>query len=423
MTFSNGSTFLDPTQTYRGRDHYSKQTHELRLSSPSDNKWKLTAGLFYERQTDRIWADYIIPGLANAGYAVPKCGDDVFCTRVNRVDRDYAGFIDGSYDLLPSLTIAAGIRYFKTKNSLGGFSGLQSTVTDPTKGCVATSDPVLPCQLFDNTVSQDGETHRVNLTWRVQPDVMVYGTYSTGFRPGGINRRVGVNPYKADKLNNFEVGLKSQLFDRLLTLNLAAFYEEWKDLQYGLSSAGSVGVISTYNAGTAHIKGVEGDITLRKGRFTLSGSATYIDAKLVTNFCPIDSTGNPDCTAGVSAPAGTPLPIQPKFKGNISARYGFDLGAMAAYVQGTVNHQSGTRSYLTDVEANLLGSTSAFTTADFSVGANYGHYSFELFVQNAFDERGILSLNTVCVPTICGAYARAYPTKPRLWGIKAGWRY
>lgn len=414
---------IDPTQTYRGRDNYTKQTHELRISSPAGERYKLTAGVFYERQTDFIKADYIIPGLASipGGLAVPTCGDDIFCTRVNRIDRDYAGFVDASFDILPNLTVNGGIRYFKTKNSLAGFSGFASTVGSP--DCPATTGPY-PCLLFDKTVEETGETHKVNLTWKIDPDKMLYATYSTGFRPGGINRRVGVNPYKSDKLDNFEVGFKSQLLDRTLTFNVAAFYENWKSLQYGLAAFGSVGVISTYNAGDAHIYGVEGDFNWRIGALTLAGSATYIDAKLVTDFCPIDTTGNPNCSGGnIAAPKGTRLPIQPKFKGGLSARYAYPVGSVDAYVQAGVNHQSGTRSNLNDLEAGLLGDTKGFTTVDAAIGGKWGNYTFELFAQNLFDERGILSVNTVCVPTICGAYARSYPIKPQMFGVKAGWRY
>jgi len=425
--FNEDGSILDPTQSYRGRDHYTKHSEELRFSSPSGGRWHLTAGLFFERQSDRIWADYFVPGLAatGMGITVPKCAtDDIFCTRVNRIDRDYAGFVDGSYDLMPNLTVNAGIRYFVTRNSLSGFSGFASTTGDPTS-CAPSADPNMPCLLFDKTIQQDGETHKLNLTWKFEPTAMVYATYSTGFRPGGINRRVGVNPYKADTLDNFEVGLKTQMFNRMLTLNVAAFYEDWKNLQYGLTSAGAVGVISTYNAGTAHIKGIEGDFTLRAGPVTFSGSGTYVDAKLVTAFCPIAPSGNPDCSDPdtVAAGIGTPLPIQPKFKGNVSARYSFPLGKADGYAQVSVGHQSGTRSYLTDVEADLLGSTSGFTTVDFSIGGKFGNYSVEAFLQNAFDERGILSLNTACVPTICGAYARAYPIKPQQFGLKLSARY
>ncbi len=416
-------TNLDPTQGYRGRDRYTKQTHELRVSSPAGDRFRVTAGLFFERQTDRIWADYIIPGLAAipGGFAVPKCGDDIFCTRVNRIDRDYAGFLDLSYDILPNLTLNGGIRAFKTRNSLSGFSGFASTVGTPT--CPANTDPVLPCLLFDKTVEEDGETHKANLTWRITDDAMVYATYSTGFRPGGINRRTGVLPYKSDTLENFEIGAKTQFLDRRLTLNVALFLENWNDLQFGLSSAGALGVISTYNAGNAQIKGFEGDFTLQLDDFTLSGSATYVDAKLTTDFCPIGAGGNPVCSLGVAAPRGTQLPIQPEFKGGLTARYRFDLGEAKAFIQTAANFQSGTRSYLTDVEAALLGPTSSFSTVDVAVGADWGSWNFQAYVQNVFDERGILSINTVCVPNICGAFARNYPIKPRLFGLKVGYRY
>ncbi|MDR7101636.1 TonB-dependent receptor [Croceicoccus sp. BE223] len=417
---------IDPTQTYRGFDKYTKQTHELRLSSPSGNRWQLIAGVFVARQTDRINADYIIPGLAASpyGYAVPGCGDDIFCTRVFRVDRDKAAFLDLTFDITPALSINGGIRYFRTKNSLSGFSGTAGTVAN-TDLCPPSSDPDLPCDLFDKTVKEDGETHKLNLTYKIDPDAMIYATYSTGFRPGGINRRIGVNPYMADTLDNYEVGVKTMWLDRRLTLNVTGYYEKWKDLQYGLSSAGSLGVISTYNAGNARIKGVEADFNLRVEQFNLSGAATYTDAQLTTDFCPIDASGNPACTSPdvVAAPAGTRLPIQPKFKANLTARQGFDIGEALAFVQGTVNHQSGTRSYLTDFEAGLLGSTKGFTTFDFSLGADMGRWMWEAFVQNAFDKRGILSINTVCVPSICGDFARYYPIRPRMFGVKVGTRF
>jgi outer membrane receptor for Fe3+-dicitrate len=169
------------------------------------------------------------------------------------------------------------------------------------------------------------------------------------------------------------------------------------------------------------VKGVEGDFNLQLGQLSLSGSGTYLDAKLTKGFCSYDSSTPPvpiDC-----APVGTRLPIQPQFKGNLTARYKFALGSAKAYVQATGNHQSGTRSYLTDNEAKALGSTKGFSTVDFSFGANMGKWNWEAFVQNAFDERGILSLNTVCVPSICGAFARSYPTKPQEFGIKLGTKF
>ncbi|QCI94494.1 TonB-dependent receptor [Novosphingobium sp. EMRT-2] len=413
--------YLDPTQAYHGHDSYTKQTHELRVASPSTDRLRLVAGLFFQRQTDRIVADYVIPGLAGIpnSPAVPKAGDDIFATRAYRVDRDYAAFIDGSYDITPNLTLSGGIRAFIANNTFVGFSGFASAVTQP--NCIAVSASDRVCNNFNKKAVQSGETHRANLTWRIDPERLVYVTYSTGYRPGGNNRRPGINPYQPDTLDNYEFGFKTTWFDRKLRLNGAVFYEKWKKLQYGLSPVGSAGVTNIYNAGDARVYGVEADAGLKLGNLMLSASGTYIDAKLTTNFCSIGANGNVDCTLGVVAAAkGTRLPIQPRFKGNATARYSFNIGPSSAFVQASMLHQSGTRSYLTDAEANLLGSTKGFETFDFSIGGTFSGIDIEAFVENAFDKRGVLSINTVCAPTICGAGRRYYPIKPQMFGLKFG---
>ena len=444
-TFFDGQGHnLDPTQNYSGKDIYSKLNNELRVSSPAGNSWHVTAGVFMERQTDKMFNDYSVPGLASEianpneyTTAVPGCGDDVFCTHVYRVDRDAAAFVDGSYDILPNVTIDAGIRYFSTKNSLAGFSGLASSVLTagstpvPGKSCIIGTGAFTPCQVFGDpitagTVKQTGETHKVNLSWKVTPQHLVYFTYSTGFRPGGINRITSVAPYQPDTLDNFELGAKTQWFDRALTVNMAAFIENWHKMQFGLAPPGFIGVLATYNAGNAQIKGVEGNMTLRSGGFTLSGSGTYLDAHLTTPFCNFGANGNPDCQNGLAAPAGTALPIQPQVKGTLSARYDFAVGSTKAWGQVSLNSQSKARQYLTNVPGTLtplLPDSAGFSTVDVSLGAKWRGYTIEAFVQNLFDERGVLSVNPICVPAICGAYARNYAIKPQQFGLKLSARY
>ena len=56
-------------------------------------------------------------------------------------------------------------------------------------------------------------------------------------------------------------------------------------------------------------------------------------------------------------------------------------------------------------------------------GAHWDAFRLEAFIQNAFDRRGIHSLNSVCATQICGAYARAYPVKPQKFEIKAGYDF
>jgi len=431
---SSGS-FLDPTQLYISSDKYTKQTHELRVSSPSTDRLRLVAGAYYQRQTDADRSDYLVPGLASipSSPAIPKAGDDIYLVKVYRVDRDYAMFGEASFDVTPKLTVTAGLRGFISRNSLYGFSGSLSKTKKA--NCLLTTDPGLYCANVhspDGTntphfVDQSGETHKLNLTYKFDRDHLLYATYSTGYRPGGVNRTQGAPTYQADTLINYELGFKTSWFDRRLRVNGAVFIENWKGLQYTLTSVGDNGGTNVYNAGNARVHGVEGDFSLRIiDGLTLSGAGTYIDAKLTTNFCTINATAAvrfEDCTLGIAAPAGTPLPIQPKLKGNLTARYETTVGHTKAFIQGSVNHQSSSRSYLTTNTAIGLGQVPEHTAADFSVGGEFGGWTVEAFVQNAFDTHAALSFNSACDPELCSAYARNYPVRPRLFGFKIGSKF
>lgn len=412
--------FLDPTQRYHNEQRLSKQTHELRLSSDKDQPFSFTAGLFFQRQSNRNLADYYVPGLGATDYPV-TLGDDVFTTNTQIIARDYAAFGEAYYRITPDLTLTGGIRVFRARNTLEGFSGFASNAEDA--GCTVPID-LGTCKNVDKVYKESGETHKVNLTWQVDPARMVYLTYSTGFRPGGNNRRPGINPYDADTIDNYEFGWKTSWFDRKLRINGAAYYMKWNKLQYTLAPIGAVGVVNIYNSGDARIYGAEADIQLRLGGLTLSGTGTYTDAKLTTPFCSINAVGNSDCSLGtVAAPKGARLTVQPKFKGTGTARYDFDMAGTPTLVQGTILYQGGVKNFLATVDDLAVGRTKAFTTFDFSAGAELGQIKVEAFIQNAFDKRGILSKNTFCVPTYCGPSARAYPIKPQLFGIKVSQRF
>jgi len=98
----------------------------------------------------------------------------IFATRAYRVDRDYAAFFDGSFDLTPELTLSAGLRAFIVENSLDGFSGFQSNTTNP--NCIPVDDDNRVCDNFNKVTNQSGETHRINLTWKVDQDRLLYAT-------------------------------------------------------------------------------------------------------------------------------------------------------------------------------------------------------------------------------------------------------
>jgi iron complex outermembrane recepter protein len=420
--------FLDPSQTAKLGDDYKKQSQELRFNSPADMRLRGTFGLFYQTQIDDVAADYGIVGAGAPGVTDPYpdfgtfgFGDDVFFTRVKRKDVDKAVFGEVSFDITDKLTLTGGLRWFETENSIYGFSGTLGNATSP--GCVATSRTDVPCINIDKTFKEDGKTYKASLQYKVDDDRMVYATYSTGFRPGGNNRRVGVLPYLSDTIDNYEIGWKTQWFDRNLRFNGAIFKQIWENLQFGLP--GPNGVTSTYNAGSAEVLGAETDVSWQINQLTLSGSATYIHSELTSDFCQIDPTGNPFCAPGEvpAVSSGTRLPIQPRFKGTATARYDFTLGSLKPFVQATVLHQTGTRTFLLDVDAAAVGPTKGFTTLNLSSGLDFKGASWEFYVNNVTDERGVLSRNSVCTPGLCGVYARSYPVQPLIFGLRVGRRF
>jgi outer membrane receptor protein involved in Fe transport len=413
---------IDPTQWFNGMQALTKQTHELRVSSPADRRLRLTAGLFMQRQSNRVSLNYDLPGLSQNVYAgwwngAPLRGDTIFATDTRIVDRDYAMFGQLSYDLTPKLTLTGGIRGFIANNSLFGFSGYSADAT--AAGCAIPLAAPSNCSNLDKKALSAGETHKAGLTWQIDRDHMVYATYATGFRPGGNNRRSGVNAYQPDTLDNFEIGWKTSWFDKRLTLNGAIYYEKWRNLQYALTLEGSGSLTNIYNAGNARVYGVEVNAQLHPARgLTVSTSGAYNDAALSTNFCTVGLNSSQNCSAGVAAPAGTRLPVQPRFKFNGTVRYDVSLGSIGAHVQGSVLHQSLSTSFLGTADNNAVGNSPGFTTFDFSAGISRGGSSIEMFIQNAFDERGSLSHNVFTVPLFSGQYYRILPIKPQYFGVK-----
>lgn len=437
--------FVDPTQKQKLRYDYTKHTQELRISSPSDGPGRITFGGFYQRQFNDIDAQYIIAGLNaappspywfNSMGQIPGAPADVadveFLKRLKRTDKDYAVFAEGSYQLSDQLTATAGIRVFWVDNSLFGFSGFHpwDTVSTVAKPCLPASGftPWIPCANVIATgqttamprgTKESGETHKINLSYQLDPSKMIYATYSTGYRPGGVNRKNKYPPYKADKLSNYEIGWKTSWANGTVRWNGAVFYEKWDDMIFTLARPGDNGVNSLANVGGAKSIGIESDIMMRLGALEITGSGAYIDAQLTEDFCNFDSTN----TCIVSAAKGTRLPVQPRFKSTLAARYNYTIGSSDAFFQATMNSQSGTRTFLIASDNAAAGDTSGFTTFDFSMGIKLGEISIEAFLDNAFDKRGVLTRNTSCGPSYCGVYARNYPIKPQFFGIKLGQRF
>jgi len=458
---------IDPRQKVLGTDHFKKTSQEIRVASPATERFRIVAGAFYQRQSNLIHQDYQIPGLG-ADMSVNGLPGTLWLTQQHRVDKDYAMFGEASFDIVPKLTLTAGARAFIYDNSLIGFfgfgrnpaadaSGIPYTATPHNgagssgtgvAGCFLTNGQTLrqmvdagqnpapffpaavaggPCTnlasisgtgLLPKRTQGQGVTYRFNLTWKPSDQLMLYATWSRGYRPGGINRRGDVRDYAADFLTNYEVGWKTTLMGGMLRFNGAAYQQNWDTFQFSFLGPNSFTIIQ--NGPNARIRGVEMDANLSTGPLTLTAAGAYTDAKTLNELCTtVVCSGDP---ADVLAPRGTRLPITPRFKISGTARYTVPLGASAkGYMQAVVAHQSSASSDLRVAKAAALGRLQPYTTANLAVGAEMSNYNIEVFVQNLWDERGEISRFQQCGE--CDQRPYIVPIQPRTIGIRAGAKF
>ncbi|HEX5378220.1 MAG TPA: TonB-dependent receptor [Phenylobacterium sp.] len=417
---------IDPTQRITGRDHLTRVSNEIRLSSPQENRFRFVVGAFQQRQTHFIEQNYQISGIDPA-ISVTGWPDTLWLTEQYRVDRDYAAFGEAYFDITDKLTLTAGMREFKSDNSLRGFFGFSRGYSSKTgeAACFAPGSVGRgPCTNLDKRVKETGEIYKVSLSYKIDADKMVYATYSQGFRPGGINRRASLAPYQSDYIYNYELGWKSQWADNSVRWNGAIYYEDWKDFQFSFLGPNSFTEIR--NAGQARIKGAETEIswaTPIEG-LNINGSASYTDAKLTKPYCgTVDAQGQPvKVCATPQAPSGTALPVTPKFKANATARYEFPWGDFNAHVQGSAVYQDSSWADLRIEERNLLGRQKAYGSLDLAGGIAKDNWNLVLSVQNVTDELGDKLHGAQCTPTVCGQ-TYIFPIRPRTYAISFGQKF
>jgi len=437
------------------KGYFQKWSNEIRLSTPRDLPVHATVGVFAQRQLHDIWEQYTMPGFGftnpygivnsptpnpnglDPALSVPGTANTIWLTDEQRVDRDKAAFVQATWDISSQWSVTGGLRYFTYDNNLNGFFGYGSGYSSHTgvSQCFApASTAFAPCTNLDNRVTGSGNVPRLNLTYKITPDKMVYATYSKGFRPGGVNRTAvpGIGPYQADFLKNYEIGWKTQWFDHRLRWNGAVFWEDWKNFQFSFLGLNSVTII--VNGGNARIKGVENELEwAATNALTLSGSFTVIDAKLTQNYC--GQQGVTDCPdqvtseafqpnlIGPQAPSGTRMPITPKFKGNLVARYSFDeVAGFKPFAQAAGVYQSQASQALRVDQNNILGNTPSYALIDLSGGATFGSSVLQFVVTNVMDRRAQLSRFAAITPQFDNQ-VYIIPSQPRTIAIKFGQKF
>ena len=264
--------------------------------------------------------------------------DTSFYQDTVRETKQLAFFASADFDLIPKvLTVTAGTRYFRFNNysagsvlsSFGCFEG----GVQPT-GC---HNPLYSYNL--NTAqngtewndTESGFKSRGNITWHITPDAMVYYTFSQGFRPGGFNQNGSsahaFTPgtlvpqyfipasYSSDKLQNNEIGWKTEFFDHRLQWNGAIYRENWNDVQVAFFDPGVVGnIFFNTNGQDFLVKGLETSLVARvTSGLTVQGAGAWNNSRQTNS--PILLNNNPASPGLRQAHHGSLQLLRPQLRG------------------------------------------------------------------------------------------------------------
>jgi outer membrane receptor protein involved in Fe transport len=478
--FGNGPpTCYSPVGYWQDTVKNTHLTQEVRFSTPDEWRIRAIGGFFYE--------DFKIYDVQNFNYkTIPSCNpanlavalgggapcvanvttapgstanqpgqrsdSTAFGEDTQRGYDQYAFFGSADFDLIPNvLTLTGGTRYFHySEFEVGSQYGTTTGCLNVPNGqCVG---GLVNIDAAHDHVTYSGFKSRASVNWKVTPTTNAYFTFSQGFRPGGFNRSVSAvaplttvkstaqyekpNGYAPDSLDNYEIGLKTQLFDRRLQINLSAYLMEWKNVQFLFFNPTQLGNTTFgVNGPDYEIKGVEAQFIARPTEgFTLSGSASYNDNRQANSPCLKDNiAGTPafgQCITTVkNAPfqnpfgaAGTVAAFSPKFQGNLRARYEWAMGEYKPYIMVSGNYVSSMynqpATYLSGDNVVIPTTTylrylqPAYGTVDAAIGFTIKTYTAELFGQN-------LNNSLASTFTSSAQFIKSeVPLRPRTYGLK-----
>ncbi|MBT0586906.1 TonB-dependent receptor [Alteromonas oceanisediminis] len=464
---------LDPTKFYKEDTNASRITHEFRVNTSADREWRVTAGIFYDSQdletvgkfniantdlgffTDLARTTVGTEGInSNGGPFEPSIS---FVNDVTHTIDQIAVFGQFEYDLTDTLTATIGARWYEIDDI---YKGSTTTVDvsrrirafgtlDPDELAAVGEDPALIDQAIangqldvsllddDGTLTVDDTILKASLDWKVTDDVLLFATYSEGFRPPVTNRVGGglasnqngafenfrIPVYSlTDTLDNYELGMKGDFLDGILRVNATAFYSDITDLQTSRFDPTNISfLVFTDNVGDAEIRGVDADITwLATDNLVINGALSLLDTELTSI--------NPEL-AGIAPGVGAELPYSADLSGNIRARYFYEIdGGLTGYVNGSLAY-TGDRlaglkmdAYVIEDATQLIYGTGSglpiqqeaavydgvtytdsngetfrggryvqesYFIANLAFGVTNDEWKAELYVDNVFDERGV----------------------------------
>ena len=396
-------TDADPLQvisaSYIARQETFSQ--ELRLQSPSKERLRYVAGLYYAHDYLSSSSQYDVlrdarPFFDNLGDQL-SAGVGLFEWPLTQTTDSYAIFGQADYDLTPRLTLTGGLRYSDERKQFH----YDSTAEGGT----------IPFFDFEQTKSFSAISGRFSAQYKLTDAANIYASYNRGFKSGGFFSGQTVDPadlgpYRNEQVNAYEVGAKTEWFGRKLRANVSGFYYDYTNLQvYQTIIRGALTVQYFTNASAARIYGGELELEATPVR--------HLDLSLGLSLL---SAEYQDFVSQGADYSGNTLPSAPTANLTASARYEHPLpvGDFVSSVDLTyrskVYFDTSNAARLTDPDRTFVNAQIGWRSPD-------RKYELGVWARNLFDETNISDITpiptlgfdvvSVGLPRTYGLYLRA----------------
>jgi iron complex outermembrane receptor protein len=455
VTFDVGGTPAEVriTSPLYDRTKLKVFSQELRLASNGSDTLQWVAGAFYQ-DVDRKYGQ----SLPTPGYdAITRRLFNVVSSQLNAPPdtpfysdlsyklKQYAVFGEATFHANDQWAFTEGVRWYKFDEkrvlNFGGFF----------------ADPTPPGGVPGSTTS-NGVSPRLIVSYKASADMQFTAQLARGFRLGGINDPInkplcspddlvtfgGADRWQDETAWNSELGAKMRFADRRVTFNVAAFYDEIKNLQATVT-AGTCSSRIIYNVPKAHSEGLEAELFARpNANWDFGVSATWVQHELDSSVVSVSPAGAVTVIGGLAK--GAQLPTSPEFQAVASVGYTMPFGAdRSLFANLTWQHNGSSFSQFENNTANFgaIGGppgsariirfgAPTFTSLTFDseldsynignlrVGVRNQRWEVAGFVSNLTDERAHLALDYER-----GRSARVgyLVNPPRTYGVTARWNF
>ena len=473
----------NPTNLVKISNTNARTTHEFRGSTNWDFPVNFLGGVYFEDFEITHVGNFNYAGSAEAGFPAFNIDDNSafdnaaqsgttqadqatqFRNDNLRTEKQTAFFGEANWDITDQFNIAIGARYYDLEYNFEGYGAFRYgnrplTLPNNTAAAALVTPSTAPggrdysVNLGDLApIKTDGVIMKYTGTYKPNDDVLLYTSWSEGYRPPGINRGAARSPYNAsanntyvdlggntvscgpdrasaanaangfpgyclpyvfesDTMETIELGWKTNLMDGNVRFNGAIYKTDWKDIQVSHFDSQNISIFTLVDNGAdAEIFGVEGDFAWSASdNLTITAAGSYNDTELTSIDTGLDF---------VVADAGSALPLTPKVQFSGVARYEWDtdfysLQDMGAFWQLGGKYAGESVNSIVDTADEPQEDQDAYFLLDASAGlaSNEDGWALEVFAKNLTDERAELHINRQ------DFIKRITTNRPRTMGIR-----